>query len=319
VGSYVNPVLDTDFPDPSILRADDGSFYAYSSQHTTTERWAYIPVARSSDLVAWEIVGDALPERPAWSRSTWECAWGPHVVHRDGTYFLYYSAMADTREGMWLGVATSETPGGPFRDSGEPLLRAAGFAAIDPMAFADPESGAWFLYWGGDYQPIYAQRLAADLRRLDAGSKPIPVVAPSESPYERVVEGPFIRFRDGWYFLFYSGDRFGGEAANYAVMVARSRSPLGPFEKLRDVAGGSSSAILEANERWEGPGHNSIVTDVDGHDWLVYHAIDRTNRWNPGVRFVRRPMLIDRIEYEDGWPTVVDGTPSSEERAAPRV
>ena len=51
---------------------------------------------------------------------------------------------------------------------------------------------------------------------------------------------------------------------------------------------------------------------------LVRHAIDRANRWNPGVQFVRRPMLIDRVEYRDGWPSVEGGTPSTVARAAPR-
>ena len=315
--TYRNPVCDSDFPDPSVLRASDGSFYAYSSQHTTSERWAHVPVARSRDLVSWQIVGDALPERPPWSRSTWECAWAPHVVERDGVFYMFYSAMADTREGMWLSVAISDHPLGPFRDCGEPLIRGRGYAAIDPMAFMDPATGRTFLYWGGDYEPIFVRELSGDLLRFAAASDAVAVLEPSESPYERVVEGPFVRLRDGWYYLFYSGDRFGGEAANYAVMVARSRAPTGPFEKLAQASGQAHSAILEANERWEGPGHNSLVTDMAGSDWLVYHAIDRLNRWNPGVRFVRRPMLIDRVDYSGGWPSVAGATPSTDERAAP--
>jgi arabinan endo-1,5-alpha-L-arabinosidase len=302
-----------------VLRAPDGWYYGYSTQHTTVERWAHVPVARSSDLVAWEILGDALPERPAWSRSTWQCAWAPHVVQQDGTFYMFYSAMEDGRSGMWLSVATSRTPSGPFRDTGTPLVRAPGYAAIDPMAFHDPARGGWFLFWGGDYQPIHVQELAPDLLSLNAGTQPQPVIEPSAAAYESVVEGPFVHFRDGWYYLFYSGDRFGGETAHYAVMVARSRTPPGPYEKLAMAAGRAHSAIVEANERWEGPGHNSLVTDAAGRDWLVYHAIDRANRWNPGVRFVRRPMLIDPVDYVDGWPSVAGATPSADERAGPAI
>ena len=29
---YANPVLDRDFPDPAVLRASDGSWYAYATQ-----------------------------------------------------------------------------------------------------------------------------------------------------------------------------------------------------------------------------------------------------------------------------------------------
>ena len=30
--SYTNPVLDRDFPDPAVLRAPDGLYYAYATQ-----------------------------------------------------------------------------------------------------------------------------------------------------------------------------------------------------------------------------------------------------------------------------------------------
>ena len=30
--TYANPVLDADFPDPAILRAPDGFYYAYATQ-----------------------------------------------------------------------------------------------------------------------------------------------------------------------------------------------------------------------------------------------------------------------------------------------
>jgi hypothetical protein len=48
IARYRNPVIDTDFPDPSILAAPvDGWWWAHSTQHTTIERWAHVPVARS--------------------------------------------------------------------------------------------------------------------------------------------------------------------------------------------------------------------------------------------------------------------------------
>ena len=46
IARYRNPVIDTDFPDPSILAAPvDGWWWAHSTQHTTIERWAHVPVA----------------------------------------------------------------------------------------------------------------------------------------------------------------------------------------------------------------------------------------------------------------------------------
>ena len=47
---YVNPVLDADFPDPVVILAPDGYYYAYGTQ-TLGDRWINIQVARSANLV----------------------------------------------------------------------------------------------------------------------------------------------------------------------------------------------------------------------------------------------------------------------------
>jgi arabinan endo-1,5-alpha-L-arabinosidase len=317
--TYRNPVIDTDFPDPTILAAPvDGFWWAYSTQHTTVERWAHVPVARSRDLVHWEVVGDALPHKPEWGTSQWECAWAPHVVAADGRYLMYYAAMRDSREGMCIGVAVAERPEGPFLDTDAPLVCGDGFVAIDAMRFDDPASGRSYLYWGGDYRPICVRELAPDGLRMAEGSQAVEVLAPNPAaPYERLVEGPYVLLRGPWYVLFYSGDDFGGDPPHYAVMAARSRSPLGPFERLGTVRGTGASVILEENAAFLAPGHNSILTDAAGTDWIVYHAIDPRKRWNPGVRFVRRPMLYDRLEWVDGWPRVAGGTPSTDSAPGP--
>jgi arabinan endo-1,5-alpha-L-arabinosidase len=64
-GAYRNPVLDADFPDPVVILAPDGFYYAYATQTLRDEHWINIQVARSTDLVHWEHLGDALPEKPS--------------------------------------------------------------------------------------------------------------------------------------------------------------------------------------------------------------------------------------------------------------
>src|SRR3982751_6943364 len=63
---YQNPVYDSDFPDPTVIRASDGNFYAYATQTTVGGVWLNIQVARSADLLHWRFLGDALPVQPAW-------------------------------------------------------------------------------------------------------------------------------------------------------------------------------------------------------------------------------------------------------------
>jgi arabinan endo-1,5-alpha-L-arabinosidase len=319
---YTNPVLDEDFPDPAVLRAGDGFYYAYATQATRDGISLNIQVARSADLARWEHLGDALPAKPGWASRTQDF-WAPHVAEHQGTYYLYYSAkpdaaLADPAQGLCLAVATARSPQGPFTDSGRPLQCGPSFVNIDPMSFDDPATGRRLLYWGSGFGPIKVQELAEDRISFAPGSRPIDLLPAREGPtYERLIEGAWIVHRAPYYYLFYSGDNCCGPEAHYAVLVARARSATGPFETLAQATGRPNSVILEAGGRWLAPGHNSVIADAGGEDWIVYHAVDRLRprtRPEDGVNS-RRVMLIDRIVWENGWPRVVG--PSEGGQAGP--
>jgi arabinan endo-1,5-alpha-L-arabinosidase len=316
---YANPVLDENFPDPAVLRAPDGFYYAYATQGEAGGRMHNIQIARSRDLVRWERLDDALPVKPRWASRTQDF-WAPDVSRRDGRYFLYYSAkpdaaLADDKRGLCLAVATADRPEGPFVDSGRPLLCGEGFVNIDPFAFDDPATGKRLLYWGSGFGPIKVQELAPDRLGFAPGTRPLPLVSTvkTDDPadYRRLVEGAWVVRRQGWYYLFFSGDNCCGPKAHYAVMVARSRSATGPFE--------ARGVMLAARGRWLAPGHNSIIADARGTDWMLYHAVDtRRPRAKPGDEInSRRVMLLDRIAWRDGWPRIRDGGPSTDPKPAP--
>jgi arabinan endo-1,5-alpha-L-arabinosidase len=323
-GFYVNPILDADFPDPAVIHAPDGFYYAYATQTLRDGKWVNIQLARSTDLIHWEFLGDALPEKPDWAQETQDF-WAPSVIFDGSTYFMYFSATPDVchvhEAGHALAVATSSSPAGPFIDMGMPLLLGAGFEYIDPMAFDDPATGKHLLYWGSGFQPIKVQELAADRMSFVPESKQIDLIWPNgrKGAFPRLVEASWVLFRDGFYYLFYSGDNCCGPDAEYGVMVARSKSATGPFETLAQAKGIPNSLMLERNDRWLAPGHNCLVTDKDGDVWMIYHAIDveRPRQRQQDEINSRRVLLIDKIEWHDGWPWI--GTPSEEPRSAPAV
>ena len=322
VQTYTNPVLDSDFPDPAVIHADDGYYYAYATQTRRAEGWINIQVARSADLVAWENLGDALPDKPQWARQTQDF-WAPSVIYDGSRYLMYYSATPDVchepERGHCLAVAISRSPAGPFIDIGMPLLLGMGFEYIDPMAYDDPVTGKRLLYWGSGFQPIKVQELAEDRISFAPGSAPIDLVWPNpiEGAFPRLVEAAWVIRHDDFYYLFYSGDNCCGPDADYGVMVARSRNATGPFETLEAARGVPHSLMLYKSERWLAPGHNATITDSAGDVWIVYHAIDREKpRQNQDDRVnSRRILLIDRIQWRDGWPFV--GTPSVLPQPAP--
>ena len=304
-----------------MIQAADGYYYAYATQTLRDGEWINIQVARSSDLVHWEHLGDALPDKPTWARETQDF-WAPSVLH-DGRPISCIirrpTTLSRPERGHCLAVATSHSPAGPFVDMGMPLLLGVGFEFIDPMAFDDPATGKHLLYWGSGFQPIKVQELAADRMSFAADSAPIDLVWPNpvEGAFPRLVEAAWVIHHEDHYYLFYSGDNCCGPDAEYGVMVARSREPTGPFETLEEARGVPHSLMLYKSERWLAPGHNCVVTDKAGQDWIIYHAIDvnrRRQRQQDEINS-RRILLIDRIEWRDGWPFV--GTPSDELQPAP--
>lgn len=321
---YTNPIIDQDFPDPAVIRAEDGWFYVYATQ--SGEPWVNIQVARSADMVEWELLGDALPVKPDWASRTQDF-WAPAVFHADGLYYLYYSAkpdaaLDDPSQGLCLAVATSPDPAGPFVDCGRPLAAGEGFVNIDPCAFDDPESGKRLLYWGSGFGAIKVQELAEDRMSFAPGSAPLDLIAPIPTEdlteYQRLVEGVWVIRRGGFYYLFYSGANCCGPDAHYAVMVARSSSATGPFE-LRPRP---FYLVVEASERWLAPGHNTVIEDDAGDCWLIYHGIDRRNDRVSADHHVnsRRVLLMDRIVWhDDGWPEVAGKAPSDTPQPAPFV
>ena len=341
-GVYLNPVFDSDFPDPTVLRATDGWFYAYATQGPVGGSLHNIQLARSRDLVRWERLPDALPEKPLWA-STTQLFWAPDVHQRGRTFYMYFSAgldpapaaqfkreagEPDSKEGVFcLGVATSRRAAGPFSASRRPLKCGLSFVNIDPMAFDDPATGRKYLYWGSGFQPIKVQELTDDRLRFKKESKTIELVrADKNVPFQTLVEGAWVTYRGGYYYLFYSGENCCHgplQEIKYAALVARSRSPLGPFETLASASKAKDSAVLRRNDVWIAPGHNSIITDDAGQDWIAYHAINVNKPYLDaevsGDRGVRRVMLIDPIEYRDGWPRIETGTPSKTGRPAPVV
>ncbi len=323
LATYQNPVLDADFPDPAVLRAPDGFYYAYATQTQRQGKWTNIQAARSRDLVHWDYLGDALPAKPGWASATQDF-WAPHVVRDGARYIMYFSAKpntSDERHGLCLGVATAGAPLGPFVDLGHPLKCGEGFVNIDPMAYDDPATGKHLLYWGSGFQPIKVQELAADRISFAAGSSSKDLVWPNpvKDAFPVLVEGSWVIRHGGYYYVFYSGDNCCGPKANYAVMVARSRSATGPFETLEQATGKAHSIVLEKRGYWIAPGHNSIVTDAAGTDWIVYHAVDarRPREKASDDLNTRRILLIDRILWKDGWP-VISG-PTDQPGAAPMV
>lgn len=286
--AYANPVLDGDFPDPSVMRAN-GSYWAA----TTWSANGLMPLMRSSDLVHWRQTGAVLPKRPPWAKDRF---WAPELVRDGNRYLAFYTA--GSRNGrLCVAVAEARGPGGPYQDLG-PLV-CDRYGSIDPTTFVDPELGR-VLVWKEDGNNfgrpsvIWAQQLSPDRTRL-VGERH--ALLRNRARWEGgVVEAPELIRRAGSYYLFYSGNACCGTPCRYAMGVARSPSPFGPYRRDPD------NPILGSNRRYRCPGHGGLVYDRTGDLFLLYHAYrvhDPT----------KRVAMLDDVRWgRDGWPQVGDGT-----------
>ncbi len=288
---YRNPIVAEDCPDPHVM-ADGGAFYMVCTSHVLPA----FPIRVSRDLVTWRNTAASVftrANRPDWAIDHF---WAPEL-HRVGeSYVCYYTARSRGSGRLCIGAAHARTPFGPYRDLGYPLID-AGVTVLDPTFFRD-DDGRQYLYWkedaapGNPGGPICVRELTPDgLGFLGDRWE----IARNDADWEGpLIEGPSVVKRGGAYYLFYSGGSY--DTPWYAIGVARSLSPTGGFAKRGDP-------ILRSNDRWRGPGHNSIVRHGE-RDYIVFHA------WE-GERFRNmRPGLIDSLDWNaDGWPGVGDGTP----------
>ena len=302
-----NPVLDKDFPDPAVIRFTNGKYYAYATQGWFNGKQLNIQVASSDDMFNWKMEGDALPQKPLWASATWSF-WAPDVLYDTllKKYVLFFSSGTnDTTQGKCIGVAFADLPEGPFIDKGSPLICGEGFVNIDPKPFIDPATGKKLLFWGSGFQPLKVQELSDDWTTFKPGTTPQNLVWPgNEKSYTALVEGSWVDYQDGYYYLYYSGDNCCGPKAKYAVMIARATTAFGPYTRLGETNTSGSSVILEQDERWLAPGHNSIFTDAKGNEWIAYHAIDRRMP-SDKTNDTRRVMLINPVIYKNGWPVII--------------
>jgi len=327
----------TNCADPTIIRGRGSDPYWYGLCTTDSlsdddveendrRRSHLLPMIRSRDLVTWEYMGDAFATPPAWV-APGGSLWAPDIVFRNGKYYLYYVAtdVADEVSGEpgcpsdnAIGVATSTSPLGPWTDAGKPVVyprRGGGgcnfYWTYDPDVLVTSDGKA-VLYYGSYYGGIEARQLTADgLRSIEDSAKPITI--PNRYEGANVVE------KDGKYYLFASASNCcNGPLTGYQVFAGRSNHPFGPFVDREGVSlldsrvGGTPVLTLNGN-RWVGGGHNSVFRDAAGNWFTAYHAIDRNEPYFEGdVGYTRRPLMLDRLTWRDGWPEVRGGLGASD-------
>ncbi len=258
--------------DPSIVKADDGTFYVFGS---------HLSVAKSTDLMKWTRVAEGADNNnPLFNTFTSQLAdgiswtgevgsWAPDVIKlKDGKYYFYYDHCGNFGAGCnaprsYIGVAVSSKIEGPYVDKGV-FLRTGMTAAeiangkgpdgvktydgatmpngIDPHVFYDKNGKLWMVY-GSYFGGIFIVELDETTGKAKAGQGYGKHLAGGGFA---AIEGSWITYspETDYYYMFNSIAGFAA-ADGYNIRVSRSKTPDGPY---LDAAGND---MLQAKNNTE--------------------------------------------------------------------
>lgn len=296
---YRNPIINVSLPDPTIIKAEDDTFYLYA-----TEDIRNTPIYRSTDLANWSFVGTAFTDETRPSFEPGGGLWAPDINYINGQYVLYYSM--SVWGGEWtcgIGVATADRPEGPFTDHGK-LFRSNEIDVQNSIdQFYIEEDGKKYLFWGS-FRGIYYIELSDDGLSLKDGAEKQQIAGTA-------YEGVYIHKKEDNYYMFASiGSCCAGLESTYTTVVGRADNLFGPYldKQGRTMMNNNHEILIEKNHKFVGTGHNSeIVQDDEGQDWVFYHAVLVSNPKG-------RVLMMDQVRWQNGWPYIEEGTPSQEAR-----
>jgi Beta-xylosidase len=294
---YKNPVINVSLPDPTIVRSSNKSFYLYA-----TEDIRNVPIYKSTDLVNLKFIGTAFTDKTRPDFEPKGGIWAPDINIINGHYVMYYAM--SVWGGEWscgIGVAVADNPEGPFKDLGL-LFRSNTIGvqnSIDPFYIDD--NGKKFLFWGS-FRGIYGIELSADGLSMKHGVEKKQIAGTA-------YEGTYIHKKDGYYYLFAStGTCCEGLKSTYQTVVGRSKNIWGPYVDKQGLGmlENHHEILIHKNNFFVGTGHNSeIVTDDAGTDWIFYHGVEKADPTG-------RVLLLDKVSWVNGWPSVDTNSPSLE-------
>ena len=236
--------------------------------------------------------------------------WAPAVAFADNRFYLYYSVGHGDKLHQ-LRVAISESPQGPYKDAGKPLLDPSKCPfAIDPHPFQD-DDGRWYLFYATDFLDTSdgtragTALVACPMRSMTQLACPGTTILRACCDWQRfqsnrlmygrlwdwhTLEGPCVCKHDGHYYCFYSGGRW--ETENYGVDYGVADSILGPYSDAGSERG--PRVLRTVLGKLVGPGHNSVIGPEGETEYIVFHA------WDKEMRI--RQMFIDKLLWTPNGP-----------------
>lgn len=280
-GTFLNPIIGGDHPDPTILKDGKDYYMTFSSFLS----YPGIVIWHSTDLVNWAPRGAAL-RRPL------GVIWAVDLCKHAGRYFIYIPAAPEGRPWSIYAIWADHIDG-PWSDPVDLDIQ----GCIDPGHVVG-EDGKRYLFVNG----VRRIRLADD--GLATAGPVEPAYQPWHYPDDWIVEnfapeGPKLLRHGAWFYLITAVGGTAGPVTGHMVIAARSKSIDGPWEHCPH---NPLVRTTSAGEPWWSRGHASLVEGPAGDWWMVYHGYEN------GLRTLGRQTLLEPIVWTaDGWFRALGG------------
>ena len=272
-GTYTNPVINADYPDPDIIRVGK-DYYMVSSSFVAMPG---IPVCHSRDLINWRIIGhayDSITFRPQYRMEDEKTAysrlcWAPTIRYHEGIYYIGVNIADD---GFVMFKSTK--PEGPY------TMHKFEKRLYDPGFFIDDDGRKYVTHGKGK---IYLTRLKDDgTGVLDPNDRGTLIITAPEG-YGHLFEGCHTYKRNGWYYVFNPALGYDG-----VQMISRSRNLYGPYE---------TKVLIDDDINYAGAGvhQGGYIETAEGESW-AYTFQDRD--------YMGRCLMLYPMKWENEWPVV---------------
>lgn len=267
-GTYVNPVINGDFPDIDVARKGD-TYYMVS---TTMYHFPGATILKSKDLVNWEYCANPLKQildNDAYSLMNGkhhysQGMWASSLTYHDGKFYLYFPCSTWSEDSQSI-LLTAEDPEGDWKVTRLPE------AYHDPgWLFDDGENGDGYLYVACGINDIYVNKFNAKTLQKISSTKAISVQGGCEGSH---------MYHIGEYYYIYA--TYNTEASQ---TIFRSKNPMGPYEEC-------SQRLFRYNRIHQG----ALIETQTGEWWTLIFR-------DAGA--IGRIPYLEPVKWENGWPII---------------
>lgn len=293
-GTYINPILNADYPDSDVLRHGDKYYMISSKKHMSPG----MIILESYDMVNWRIINHVFDKITWGEEYNWDRmagykrgVWAGDLAYHDSTWYCY---VIDPSHGLF--VSTTKDIYGTWTKAKQMLPSSK--VGDDPSVFWDDENHeAWLVANIGrsrtkEDKDKYLFKNAVFKLSWDGLS----IEDEGTVVYKGTgAEASKIYKINGQWFIFLSEWSTNAEGVRIdrkqIALRSKSKSIYGPYDK---------KVLLERGNGFERScSQGSLNQAPDGSWWYFHQLIQNTE--DP---FQGRPQCLQPVEWIDGWPII---------------